>query len=103
MARNKTSKFGAAEGLFSTQEQEVLDVQNVHEVQEVQEEKTIKETIKRSMFKILEQRYNKYKMFMKKCLLLKGKREQKPKGLTWLILMQIMSISVENQREEALQ
>ena len=36
MARNKTSKFGAAEGLFSTQEQEVLDVQNVHEVQEVQ-------------------------------------------------------------------
>ena len=29
MARNKTSKFGAAEGLFSTQEQEVLDVQNI--------------------------------------------------------------------------
>lgn len=44
MARNKTSKFGAAEGLFATQEQEVLDVQNVYEVQEVQEEKTIKET-----------------------------------------------------------
>ena len=44
MARNKTSKFGAAEGLFETQEQEALDVQNVHEVQEVQEEKTIKET-----------------------------------------------------------
>lgn len=39
MARNKTSKFGAAEGLFVTQEQEALDVQNVHEVQEVQEEK----------------------------------------------------------------
>ena len=47
MARNKTSKFGAAEGLFATQEQEALDVQNVYEVQEVQEvqeEKTIKET-----------------------------------------------------------
>lgn len=49
MARNKTSKFGAAEGLFATQEQEALDVQNVQEVQEiqeVQEEKTIKETKK---------------------------------------------------------
>ena len=44
MARNKTSKFGAAEGLFETQQQETLDVQNVHEVQEVQEEKIIKET-----------------------------------------------------------
>ncbi len=41
MARNKTSKFGAAEGLFVTQEQEALDVQNVHEVQE---EKNIKGT-----------------------------------------------------------
>lgn len=40
MARNKTSKFGAAEGLFATQEQEALDVQNVYEVQE---EKNIKE------------------------------------------------------------
>lgn len=44
MARNKTSKFGAAEGLFVTQEQEALDVQNVYEVQEVQEEKNIKGT-----------------------------------------------------------
>ena len=41
MARNKTSKFGAAEGLFVTREQEALDVQNVHEVQEVQEEKIV--------------------------------------------------------------
>lgn len=45
MARNKTSKFGAAEGLFEMEKQEVSDVRKVHEVQEVhdiQEEKVLK-------------------------------------------------------------
>ena len=37
MARNKTSKFGAAEGLFEMEKQEVSDVQKVHEVQQVQD------------------------------------------------------------------
>ena len=58
MARNKTSKFGAAEGLFATQEQEALDVQNVYEVQEVQEEKTIKETKKGAKAKRLNLAYS---------------------------------------------
>ena len=44
MARNKTSKFGAAEGLFVTQEQEALEEKNikgtkmVQQVQDVHEE-----------------------------------------------------------------
>lgn len=49
MARNKTSKFGAAEGLFEMEKQEVSDVRKVHEVQEVQdiqEEKSVEEVKK---------------------------------------------------------
>lgn len=49
MARNKTSKFGAAEGLFEMEKQEVSDVRKVHEVQEVhdiQEEKSVEEAKK---------------------------------------------------------
>lgn len=49
MARNKTSKFGAAEGLFEMEKQKVSDVQKVCEVQEVQdiqEEKSVEEVKK---------------------------------------------------------
>lgn len=49
MARNKTSKFGAAEGLFEMEKKEVSDVRKVHEVQEVQdiqEEKSVEEVKK---------------------------------------------------------
>lgn len=43
MARNKTSKFGAAEGLFEMEKQKVSDVQKVCEVQE---EKSVEEVKK---------------------------------------------------------
>lgn len=43
MARNKTSKFGAAEGLFEMEKQKVCEVQ---EVQDIQEEKSVEEVKK---------------------------------------------------------
>lgn len=45
MARNKTSKFGAAEGLFEMEKQ-IQKVCEVQEVQDIQEEKSVEEVKK---------------------------------------------------------